>query len=82
MNTVLLLAGGVGTRMGANIPKQFIEIQEKPVITYTLDILEQNKNIDAVEIVCVHGVQELLQTIISKYGFKKVRWICLKHFVL
>lgn len=76
MNTVLMLAGGVGARMGANIPKQFIEIKGKPIIAYTLDILEKNVNIDAVEIVCVHGFEDLLQQIIDKYGFKKVKWIC------
>ena len=47
MNTVLMLAGGVGTRMGANIPKQFIKIKGKPIIAYTLDLLEMNENIDA-----------------------------------
>ena len=76
MNTVLMLAGGVGARMGANIPKQFIKIKGKPIIAYTLDILENNANIDAVEIVCVHGFEDLLETIIDEYGFKKVKWIC------
>ena len=76
MNTVLLLAGGVGARMGAGIPKQFIKIRGKPVIAYTLDILEKNRNIDAVEIVCVHGYEDLVEQIISEYGIQKVRWIC------
>ena len=76
MNTVLMLAGGVGTRMGANIPKQFIKIKGKPIIAYTLDILEKNVNIDAVEIVCVHGFEDLLESIVAEYGFKKVKWIC------
>ena len=76
MNTVLMLAGGVGTRMGANIPKQFIKIKGKPIIAYTLDILEMNENIDAVEIVCVRGFEDLLESIVAEYGFKKVKWIC------
>ena len=76
MNTVLMLAGGVGTRMGANIPKQFIKIKGKPIIAYTLDLLEMNENIDAVEIVCVHGFEDLLESIVAEYGFKKVKWIC------
>ena len=71
MNTVLMLAGGVGTRMGANIPKQFIKIKGKPIIAYTLDLLEMNENIDAVEIVCVHGFEDLLESIVAEYGFKK-----------
>ena len=76
MNTVLMLAGGVGARMGANIPKQFIKIKGKPIIAYTLDILEKNENIDAVEIVCVHGFEDHVKQIIEEYGFKKVPWIC------
>ena len=76
MNTVLMLAGGVGTRMGANIPKQFIRIKGKPIIAYTLDVLEKNQSIDAVEIVCVHGFEDMLTQIIDEYGFQKVRWIC------
>lgn len=76
MNTVLMLAGGVGARMGANIPKQFIKIKGKPIIAYTLDILEKNHNIDAVEIVCVHGFEDLVKQIVSEYSFQKVRWIC------
>lgn len=76
MNVVLMLAGGVGARMGASIPKQFIEIQGKPIIAHTLEILEKNQNIDAVEIACVHGYEDLLKQIIAKYGISKVRWIC------
>lgn len=76
MNVVLMLAGGVGARMGASIPKQFIEIQGKPIIAHTLEILERNPNIDAVEIACVHGYENLLKQIIAKYGISKVRWIC------
>ena len=76
MNTVLMLAGGVGARMGANIPKQFIRIKGKPIIAYTLDILEKNENIDVIEIVCVHGFEDLLNSIIDEYGIKKVKWIC------
>ena len=76
MNVVLMLAGGVGTRMGASIPKQFIEIKGRPIIAYTLDLLEKNRNIDAIEIACVHGYEDRLKQIIETYGIKKVRWIC------
>lgn len=76
MNTVLMLAGGIGARMGASIPKQFIRIKGKPIIAYTLDIFEKNQNIDAIEIVCIHGYEDMLREIITEYGFKKIRWIC------
>lgn len=76
MNVVLMLAGGVGKRMGAAIPKQFIKIQGKPIIIHTLELLEQNANIDAVAIACVHGYEERLKELIQEYKIHKVRWIC------
>lgn len=76
MNTVLLLAGGVGSRMGASIPKQFIKVRGKPIIAYTLDILEKNRNIDSVIVVCVHGYEDLVKQIISDYNIQKVKWVC------
>ena len=52
MNIAIILAGGSGTRIGAKIPKQFIEILGKPILAYTLEIFQNKKNIDAIEIVC------------------------------
>ena len=75
MNVALILAGGVGRRMGANVPKQFIEVLGKPIIAYTLEIFEKNKNIDAAVVVCVHGYEEQVQQIVQKYALSKVRWI-------
>ena len=36
MNIALIFAGGVGTRFGASIPKQFLEIKNVPILIYTL----------------------------------------------
>ena len=38
MNTAIILAGGVGNRLGAGIPKQFIKILGKPVLAYTIEV--------------------------------------------
>ncbi|TON46544.1 2-C-methyl-D-erythritol 4-phosphate cytidylyltransferase, partial [Vibrio parahaemolyticus] len=49
MNVALIFAGGVGTRMqNSTKPKQFLELYNKPVIIYTLEKFEENKNIDAI----------------------------------
>ena len=61
---------------GCQHSQAIIRIKGKPIIAYTLDILEKNQNIDAVEIVCVHGFEGLLENIIDEYEFKKVKWIC------
>lgn len=47
MNIAIILSGGVGTRMGANIPKQYIMVGEKPVIIYSVEKFVNSKSIDA-----------------------------------
>ena len=51
MNIVVILAGGTGTRLGGNIPKQYIEVEGEPIIGYCLDTIFNHASIDAVQIV-------------------------------
>lgn len=55
-NIALIIAGGVGARMGQDIPKQFINVHDKPVIIYTLEAFQRHPQIDAIEVVqpCKH----------------------------
>ena len=55
MNIALIIAGGSGNRMGQDIPKQFITVNERPVIVYTLEAFEKHPEIDAVAVVCEVG---------------------------
>lgn len=76
MTTVaVILAGGVGSRMGASQPKQFLEVAGKPVIAHTIERFERNTGVDAVLIVCVAGWEDCLNGIVEDYGLSKVRWI-------
>lgn len=75
MNIAIILAGGKGVRAGLKVPKQFAEVQGKPIIAYTLDIFQKHPEIDAIEIVCVKGYHELLWDICHRYHLTKVRWI-------
>ena len=50
MNTALILSGGTGSRIGGNIPKQYIEICGKPIICYCLETIASNEMIDAIQI--------------------------------
>ena len=75
MVVAMLLAGGTGQRMGAKVPKQFLEVAGKPIIFYPLEILEAHPEIDAVEIVCVESFIEELREMVQEAGFHKVRWI-------
>lgn len=71
----ILLAGGIGQRMGAEVPKQFLEVNGKPVIYYPLEIMEKHPHIDVIEIVCVDNFVDDMWNIVQKYDFKKVKWI-------
>ena len=72
MNYVIIIAGGVGSRLGAPIPKQFVEVLDKPVIAYTMEHFQNHPEIDAIELVCVDGYQDHLKAITEKYGITKL----------
>ncbi len=72
MNYVIIIAGGVGSRLGASVPKQFVEVLGKPVIAYTMEHFQKHPEIDAIELVCLDGYQEHLKEIAETYGIKKV----------
>ena len=61
MNIGLLIAGGVGSRMGQEIPKQFININDKPVIIYTLEAFQNHPDIDAIAVVCLFSDVKLFR---------------------
>ncbi len=75
MITAIILAGGVGSRVGADKPKQFVEVLNKPILAYTIEIFERHTEIDAIEIVCHRDWKAHLKNIVSKYNYKKVKWI-------
>ena len=52
-NIAVIIAGGVGHRMGQDIPKQFIHVYDKPVLLYTLKNFQNHPQIDAIEVVCI-----------------------------
>lgn len=72
MNIAIIKAGGVGNRMGAGIPKQFIEIFDKPLIIYTLEAFENHPDIDAIIVVCVDGWHDILKAYAKKYNINKL----------
>lgn len=75
MNVAIVLAGGTGSRVGADVPKQFIEVQGKPVLAYTLECFQKNRNIDAIELVCHRDWMEQSREICRMYGIQKLRWV-------
>ncbi len=75
MITGLIIAGGVGKRMGQDIPKQFITVEGKPIIIYTLESFEHHPLVDQILVVCKSGWEETLWGYIREFDLKKIRWI-------
>lgn len=75
MNIALIIAGGKGHRMGQEIPKQFLNVYDKPVIIYTLEGFQRQKEIDAIEVVCLEGWSEMLLAYAKQFNIGKLRWV-------
>lgn len=75
MNIAVILAGGVGSRVGADRPKQFIEVLGKPILAYTIDVFQNHPEIDAIEVVCHKSWKDYLNGMIEEYDLNKVKWI-------
>ncbi len=60
MVTAIVLAGGNGTRLGTNVPKQYLMAGGKPVIGYCLEVLEHNENIGQILVVCTQQWQKFI----------------------
>lgn len=73
MNIALIIAGGVGARMGQDIPKQFINVYDKPVIVYTMEVFQCHPNIDEIEIVCLEGWHEIVYAYAKQFGITKLK---------
>ena len=76
MKTVaLILAGGIGKRMGVSLPKQFLEIKGKPVLVHTLSNFQRNDSVDSIVVVCVSDWIEYTWDLVKKYNLSKVEAI-------
>ncbi len=75
MNIALIIAGGSGSRMGQDIPKQFINVYDKPVLFYTLAGFQEHPMIDAIEVVCIDGWHEVLWAYAKQFNIDKLKWV-------
>lgn len=74
--TAVVLAGGTGKRMNSDIPKQYLEINGKPILAYSLEAF-QNSQVDSIVVVCKAGDEEYIQKeFVDKYHINKVTAIC------
>lgn len=75
MNIAIIIAGGSGHRMGQDIPKQFINVYDKPIIIYTLEGFQKHPQIDAIEVVCLDGWIEVLRAYAKQFNIDKLKWV-------
>lgn len=75
MNIAIIIAGGSGHRMGQDIPKQFINVYDKPVIIYTLESFQRHPQVDAIEVVCIDGWHEVLWAYAHQFNITKLKWV-------
>ncbi len=73
MNIALIIAGGVGNRMGQDIPKQFINVYDKPVIIYTLEAFQKHPAIDEIYVVCLEGWHDILRAYSKQFSITKLK---------
>ena len=72
MNIALIIAGGSGQRMHQEIPKQFINVNDKPVIIYTLQAFQNHPNIDEIGVVCIDGWHDVLRAYARQFKIDKL----------
>ena len=68
----LIIAGGTGQRMGQDIPKQFLNVGEKPIIIYTLEAFQNHPSIDGIVVVCLDGWHEILKSYARQFNITKL----------
>ena len=65
MNAAIILSGGTGSRMGSDIPKQYIEAGGKPIIAYCISVLESSADIDRIVVVAAEEYRDLIRSLFS-----------------
>jgi 2-C-methyl-D-erythritol 4-phosphate cytidylyltransferase len=71
-NVALIIAGGSGKRMGQDVPKQFLNVEDKPIIVYTMEAFERHPLIDEIVVVCIPGWERVLEAYARQFGISKL----------
>lgn len=75
MNIALIIAGGTGNRMGQDIPKQFMHVDNCPIIIHTMSAFQKHPDIDGIAVVCLDGWETVLQSYANQFNITKLKWI-------
>ena len=74
-NIAIILAAGSEQDIGHNIPMQFINVYDKPILIYTLEGFQRHPQIDAIEVVCLKGWVEVVKAYARQFGISKLKWV-------
>lgn len=74
-NHVIILAGGVGSRLGASIPKQFLSLNNLPIIVHTILNFQKCDLVEDITVVCIDGWLAYMKALVDEYNLTKVKWI-------
>lgn len=75
MNAALILAGGQDSRFKMDIPKQFVNVNNRPVIVYTMEIFQNHPDIDEIIVTCLDGWQEMVRVYGKQFNITKLKEI-------
>lgn len=75
MNIAVLTAGGIGSRTNQDLPKQFIAVENKPIIIYSLEAFQQHPNIDEIYVACLEGWNAVLAAYAKQFNITKLKRI-------
>ena len=75
MTYAVIIAGGSGNRMGQSIPKQFINVFDKPVLIYTMEGFQNHPLVDEMVVVCIDGWQDVVEAYARQFNITKLKFI-------
>ena len=75
MNIAVLLAGGADPTFKMDIPKQFVNVNNRPIIVYTMEIFQKHPEIDAIMIACLSGWENMVKAYAKQFNIDKLKWV-------
>lgn len=74
-NIVILTGGGIGSRTHQDIPKQFIHVNNKPIIIYTLEAFQRHPSIDEICVAILDGWEQMLWAYARQFNITKLKYV-------
>ena len=75
INRAIVLAGGDGKLLKHELPRQFTNVYDKPLLVYTLEGFQRHPQIDEIGVVCVAGWQQITKAYAKQFNITKFSWV-------